>query len=149
MKILNKTIRYGIKKKVNGMSMIEIMLVFAVVLTVMVGVFQLYRSIQSSQRKSATQSLLTQVQAGVQMFKNDIGRYPNSLEEFVNGPANTEEKRRWNEDYIDRKLFSDGTVKDAWGNELSYTFDKAKNKVEIFSWGAKGIGADSGQIFAD
>jgi general secretion pathway protein G len=145
----NSMIVKVMKKKASGMSMIEIMLVFAVALTVLVGVFQIYRSVQSSQRKSATQSLLTQVQAGIQMFKNDLGRYPASLEEFVNGPSNPEEKRRWSEDYIDKKIFVDGTVKDAWGNELAYNFDKAKNKIEVFSWGEKGVGSESGQIFAD
>jgi hypothetical protein len=35
------------------------------------------------------------------------------------------------------------------GNELAYNFDKAKNKIEVFSWGEKGVGSESGQIFAD
>lgn len=150
MKLISTNSIYSIiKKRSSAMSMIEIMLVFAVVLTAMVGVFQLFRTLQNSQKKSSTQSLLAQVQSGIQMFKNDLGRYPVSLEEFVTGPSNTEEKRRWSEDYIDRKIIADGIIRDAWGNELSYNFDKAKNKIELFSWGAKGVGAESGQIFAD
>jgi general secretion pathway protein G len=144
--ILRKNMLSILKKRNPGMSLIEIMLVFTVIMVMLVGVFQLFKKIQSSQKKSATQSLLAQVQNGVEQFKNDIGRYPQKLEELATGPSDAQEKRRWSEDYIERKSVIDGTVKDVYGNELVYSFDKSKNSYDLYSWGPKGVGAESDQI---
>jgi general secretion pathway protein G len=145
--IKNQEIKTLLKRKNSGMSLIEIMLVFTVIMAMLVGVFQLYKTIQKSQKKSSTQSLLAQVQTGIEGFKNDIGRYPAKLEELATGPSDAQEKRRWSENYVDRKSVIDGTVKDTFGNELVYTFDKSKNNYELYSWGPNGVGAESDQIF--
>lgn len=138
-----------LKNKNHGMSLIEIMLVFTVMMAMAVGIFQLYKTIQTSQKKSATKSLLIQVKSGIEQFKNDIGRYPSKLEELVNGPSDGQEKRRWSGEAIDKKNFVDGTIKDTYGNEIVYTFDKSKNNFDLYSWGPKGVGSESDQIFVE
>lgn len=137
-------------KRVKAMSLIELMLVMTLVLGAMVGLFQLYKTLKSNQKKSATKTFIAQVQNGVEQFKNDIGRYPTKLEELVVPPADQNEKRRWNSDgYADKKSLEEGSIKDEYGNELEYKYDKAKNSFEIFSWGEKGVGSETGQIFAE
>lgn len=138
-----------LKNKNPGMSLIEIMLVFTVIMVMMVGVFQVYKTIQSSQKKSATKNLLLQLQTGLESFKNDIGRYPSKIEEFVNGPNDSKEKRRWSSDYINRANIIDGVIKDSYGNEIVYNYDKSKNSFEIYSWGPKGVGSETDQILPD
>lgn len=147
--LIKKNILHIIKNKNKGMSLIEIMLVFTVIMGVLVGIFQLYKQIQSSQQKSATKSLIMQVKNAIEQFKNDIGRYPSKLEELVNGPSDAQEKRRWSEEAIDKKQIADGTIKDTYGNEIVYNFDKSKNNYDIYSWGPKGVGSESDQIFAE
>ncbi len=135
-----------VRKKNAGMSIIEILLVFTVIMVMTVGVLNLYRTVQASQKKSATQTLLLQVKNGIENFKNDIGRYPTKLEEFTSGPSDAQERRRWSDSYIDTKLIVDGVVRDAYGNEIVYEYDKSKNKFEVYSWGPKGVGSETGQI---
>lgn len=134
--------------KEKGMSLIELMLVMTLVLGAMVGLFQLYNTIKANQKKSATQALVAQVQNGIEQFKNDIGRYPTKLEELITPPSEQNEKRRWNSDgYVTNKNnIIDGSIKDDYGNELEYKYDKSKNTFEIFSWGPKGVGSETGQI---
>jgi type II secretory pathway pseudopilin PulG len=137
-------------KREKAMSLIELMLVMTLVLGAMVGLFQLYKTIKANQKKSATKTFIAQIQNGVEQFKNDIGRFPTKLEELVVPPSDQNEKRRWNSDgYADKKSLDEGSIKDDYGNELEYRFDKAKNSFEIFSWGEKGVGSETGQIFAE
>ena len=137
-------------RREKAMSLIELMLVMTLVLGAMVGLFQLYKTIKSNQKKSATKTFIAQIQNGVEQFKNDIGRFPTKLEELVVPPSDQNEKRRWNSDgYADKKSLDEGSIKDDYGNELEYRFDKAKNSFEIFSWGEKGVGSETGQIFAE
>ncbi len=141
-----KVILKIMRKKNAGMSIVEILLVFTVIMVMTVGVFNLYRAVQSSQKKSATQTLLLQVQNGIENFKNDLGRYPAKLEEFASGPSDAQERRRWSDSYIDKKLVVDGVIRDAYGNEIVYEYDKSKNKFEVYSWGPNGVGSETGQI---
>lgn len=137
-------------RKHKGMSLIELMLVMTLVLGAMVGLFQLYKTIKANQKKSATRAFIAQIQNGVEQFKNDIGRYPSKLEELIIAPTEANEKRRWNSDgYANKKSIEEGTIRDEYGNELEYRFDKSKNTFEIFSWGEKGVGSETGQIFAE
>ncbi len=137
-------------KREKAMSLIELMLVMTLVLGAMVGLFQLYKTIKANQKKSATKTFIAQIQNGIEQFKNDIGRFPTKLEELVVPPSDQNEKRRWNSDgYADKKSLDEGSIKDDYGNELEYRFDKAKNSFEIFSWGEKGVGSETGQIFAE
>jgi type II secretory pathway pseudopilin PulG len=137
-------------RREKAMSLIELMLVMTLVLGAMVGLFQLYKTIKSNQKKSATKTFIAQIQNGVEQFKNDIGRFPTRLEELVVPPSDQNEKRRWNSDgYADKKSLDEGSIKDDYGNELEYRFDKTKNSFEIFSWGEKGVGSETGQIFAE
>ena len=148
--LVKKNILHILKKRNLGMSLIEIMLVFTVVMAMLVGIFQLYKSIQANQKKSAAKSLVVQIQGAIEQFKNDIGRYPLKLEELVNGPTDNQEWKRWSsENGIHKSHIVDGTIKDPYGNEISYEFDKSKNQFEVKSWGPKGVGSESDQIFAD
>lgn len=147
----NINLKKTVQVKVRGMSLIELMLVMTIVLGAMVGLFQLYKTIKSNQKKSATKSLVAQVQNGIEQFKNDIGRYPMKLEELITPPSDQQEKRRWSSDgYVsNQKNIVDGAIKDEYGNELEYKFDKSKNTFEVFSWGEKGVGSETGQILAE
>jgi general secretion pathway protein G len=134
-------------KKAKGYSLIEIMLVLSIVMGLMVGVVQIYTRVKANMKKSSTQSLLLQVENGINEFKNDVGRYPHTLEELVSGPSDAQEKRRWSNNYIqDKNAIVDGSIKDSYGNDLQYAFNKETSKFNLFSWGPEGEGAEFGQI---
>jgi general secretion pathway protein G len=134
-------------QKKRGMSLIEIMLVIAVGMGLMAGLVTIYKKVQNSLKRSSTQSLLFEVQNGLEEFRRDLGRYPVKIDELVAGPADANEKKKWSGQYVSNKdSVSNDTVVDSYGNEIVYVYDKSKNKFELYSWGPQGPGAEYGHI---
>jgi type II secretory pathway pseudopilin PulG len=59
-------------QKKRGMSLIEIMLVIAVGMGLMAGLVTIYQKVQNSIKRSSTQSLLFEVQNGLEEFRRTI-----------------------------------------------------------------------------
>jgi general secretion pathway protein G len=138
-----------VRHKRLGMTLIEIMLVFTIVAGILVGVIQLAKTLQSRQKVNNTKTLIRTVSSGVETFKIDLGRFPTKLDELVNPPADSNERRRWQGPYVAQEMIKEGAIRDDWGTELEYKFDGAKNNFEVFSWGKDGQGSEVGNIFAD
>ena len=135
--------------RMPGMSLIEIMLVGTLVIAAMVGVFQLYKTLKAKSQKQETENLVKIVKQGVESFMIDVGRFPQSLKELVEGPSNKDERSRWQPTgYAPEKSIVDGGILDSYGNELDYATEGAK-KFKLKSWGPLGVGSDVGHIYAD
>jgi general secretion pathway protein G len=127
--------------KKKGMSLIEIMLVMVIVAAIIAGVFKTYQVLNERKDRQNTETLLNLAQQGIEFFKNDVGRYPVSLNELITPPADQNEMRKWGGPYVTTD--SDGLVKDSWNNEIIYD----KDKKEIYSYGKNGPGSETGWIF--
>lgn len=147
--IIQNLYKKTINQKHSGMSLIEIMLYTGIVAVLLVGVLQIYNTIQQRSKISETKNKLSAMKAGIDNFRVDIGRYPIKIDELVTPPSDAQERRRWQKGYVPEKYATDGTLLDAWGNPFVYTLAASKASYELSSWGPNGEGAETGNIFAD
>lgn len=137
------------EKKHQGMGLIEIMLYTGIVAILLVGVLQLYNTIQKRSKVSSTKNMLSAIKAGIDNFRVDVGRYPIKLDELVTAPSDAQERRRWQKGYVPDKYITEGSILDAWGNAFEYKLAPNKASFELSSWGPDGEGAETGNVFAE
>ncbi|MBO4350355.1 MAG: type II secretion system protein GspG [Proteobacteria bacterium] len=109
----------------KGMTLIEIMIVLVIMASVMtlVGV-NVFGALDSANEKT-TKMQLDNFKSGIQQYRLEFKKLPNSLEDLVNTPKGTS------------LLAEDEVPKDGWDNE--FNFEKSGNKIKIFSNGADGM----------
>jgi len=94
----------------------------------------LTQQIQAQQSVVRTKAQIASLEAAVEVFKTDTGRYPTEeegLTALIEKPANAD---KWNGPYIKGSYQS----KDAWSNDFTYDVDSAGDKFTIISYGADG-----------
>jgi general secretion pathway protein G len=139
----------SLKKTSKGMSMLELMLYIGITSVLILGIMQLFRTLNDRSKRTTSENVVRMTKSGVDQFKIDLGRYPTKLDELLKSPADQAEKRRWQGPYIAEDMARDGSIRDGYGNELEYKFDSSTQKIEVFSWGKKGPGSDEGNIVAE
>jgi len=148
-KTKNKNFSNFILKKKNGFGLIEIMISLTIIAGLILGVMQLAKFLNERSKKNNTQTILRAIQNGITQFKMDLGKFPAKVEDLVNPPSDTNDRRRWQGPYVPVEYNKEGTIRDDYGNEIEYKVDNTKNTFEVFSWGKEGPGSDVGNIFAD
>ncbi len=76
---------------------------------------------------------ISNLAAGLDLFKYDVGRYPTSeegLEALVSAPHGV---KNWNGPYIRRMT----SLSDPWGNPYRYVFPGNHGAFDLFSYGAR------------
>jgi general secretion pathway protein G len=132
-----------------GFGLIEIMISLSIIAGLIVGVMQTAKYLNERSKNNNTKNILRAVQNGVNQYKMDLGKYPQKIDNLVNPPSDSAERRRWQGPYVPVEYAREGTIRDDYGNEVEYKIDTAKNTFEVFSWGKEGAGSDVGNIFAD
>ena len=126
--------RYGARRAVRGMTLIEILVVL-VLLGIVMGIVagNFIGQGEEAKRKAAAIEI-TQIGNTLDLYKLEIGRYPTTqegLQALITAPSGVS---NWNGPY-----WRKGTIpKDPWGNEYKYTSPGAKTPYEIISYGADG-----------
>ncbi len=122
----------------KGFTILEIVIVFILLAGIMafVGpkIFEQMGRAKSGEAKIKIQSLAGQIE----IFKLEVGRYPENLAALVRQPAGTEGK--WNGPYA-----KDADLKDAWGNDYRYTVPGNGKAYDITSFGADGKEGGEGE----
>lgn len=103
----------------KGLTLIEVLLVLAI-LVLLAGVsVGVYTGIKGDANKDAARVLVNDVAAQVDRFNMDMNRYPESeegLQELVEEPEDEEEQENWRGPYL-----KDGIVpEDPWGQKIQY-----------------------------
>ena len=75
----------------------------------------------------------------IEMFRLEVGKYPTSLTELLRAPGGSEGK--WNGPYV--KQESD--LKDAWGNDYTYTVPGQSKPFDLISLGSDGKPGGEGE----
>jgi len=116
------------QRRQRGFTILEIVIVFILLAGIMafVGpkIFEQMGRAKSSEAKIRIQQLVGQIE----MYKLEVGRYPENLQALVKQPAGVD---RWNGPYA-----KDADLKDAWGNDYRYTLPGQSKPFDLVSLGA-------------
>jgi general secretion pathway protein G len=115
-------------RRQGGFTILEIVIVFILLASLMsfVGpkIFEQMGRAKSSEAKIRIQQLAGQIE----MYKLEVGRYPDNLQALVKQPAGVD---RWNGPYA-----KDADLKDAWGNDYRFTVPGTNKGYDLISLGA-------------
>ena len=124
-------------RRQRGFTILEIVIVFILLAGIMafVGpkIFEQMGRAKSSEAKIRIQQLVGQIE----IYKLEVGRYPDSLQSLVKQPAGVD---RWNGPYA-----KDADLKDAWGNDYRYTIPGTTRAFDLISLGADGKEGGDGE----
>src|SRR5512147_1799577 len=113
----------------RGFTILEIVIVFILLAGIMafVGpkIFEQMGRAKSQEARIRIQHLAGQIE----MYKLEVGKYPENLDALVKQPGGTEGK--WNGPYA-----KDDDLKDAWGNPYRYTVPGQNKPFDLVSLGA-------------
>jgi general secretion pathway protein G len=124
-------------RRQRGFTILEIVIVFILLAGIMafVGpkIFEQMGRAKSSEAKIRIQQLVGQIE----MYKLEVGRYPDTLQALVKQPPGTD---KWNGPYA-----KDDDLKDAWGNDYRYAIPGQGKAFDLISLGADGKDGGEGE----
>lgn len=126
--------------KAAGFTLMELLVVMAI-LALLVGLVgpQIMKRFSGAQAGTA-QVQIADLEKAVDMFRLDVGRYPNAnegLRALSERPAGA---ASWNGPYLKGAL-----PKDPWGNDYVYAYPAQNGGVLITSYGADGVPGGEGE----
>ena len=129
------------KKHTAGFTLIELLVVLVILglLAGMVGP-NVMKYIGSSKTEVA-RTQLNDLSAGLDLFKLDVGRYPNSEEGLLALIENNRNIAGWNGPYLRKKR----VPLDPWNKDYVYQFPGVDNDYELYTLGADGKQDGSGE----
>ena len=124
-----------------GYTLVELLVVVAILglLTLIATPFVLHYL--DTAKVSTARTEIANIAAGLDLFKIDIGRYPTTeegLDALMKAPAGVD---NWNGPYIKKTA----GLKDPWGRPYLYRSPGQHGEFDIYSYGAKGEAAASGE----
>lgn len=125
---LNKQWRKPIAASQQGFTLIEILVVMAIIgmLAVMVAP-NLFNQRAGAMRDAAASQIST-LEAALDTYRLDVGSYPDSLDGLM---TNDSGRDSWNGPYLRRDV-----PQDPWGND--YIYDGNNREFTLISYGADG-----------
>ncbi len=121
----------------RGFTILEIVIVFILLAGIMafVGpkIFEQMGRAKSQEARIRIQQLAGQIE----MYKLEVGRYPENLQALVKQPPGTD---KWNGPYA-----KDPDLKDAWGNDYRYQVPGTNKAFDLVSLGADGREGGDGE----
>jgi general secretion pathway protein G len=122
----------------RGFTILEIVIVFILLAGIMAFVVpKIYDQVgraKTNEAKLRIQSMTGQIE----LFKLEVGRYPDSLQALVKQPAGSEGK--WSGPYV-----KETDLKDAWGNDYRYSVPGQGKPYDLTSFGADGKEGGEGE----
>ena len=130
------------KHKLNaGFTLIELLVVL-VILGLLAGLVgpNVMKYVGSS-KIDVTRAQLEDLAAGLDLFKLDVGRYPDNREGLLVLVKASEELTGWNGPYLRKKKLP----LDSWNNDYVYKSPGLEYDFDLFSYGADGEPEGSGE----
>lgn len=132
--------KYGVSGRHSGFTLIELLVVLAIIslLAGLVGPAVL-NQLGGAKTKTARVQIKDLEQA-LEIFKLDVGRYPDTsegLQALVENPGNVD---GWNGPYLKSDV-----PKDPWNHEYQYASPGTRAEVDIFSLGQDGAQGGEGE----
>lgn len=124
--------------KQSGFSLLELMIYITIVGILAGGAYLFFSGRIGAAKESAAKTDLRTFKTAITMYKNDIDRYPGTLEDLIRKPSDPEALKRWRNKYVDPENLKveDGKIVDPWENPYHYRVTKGgKNPYELWSDG--------------
>jgi len=131
----------SIKHKLNtGFTLIELLVVL-VILGLLAGLVgpNVMKYVGSS-KIDVTRAQLEDLAAGLDLFKLDVGRYPDNREGLLALVKTSDDLMGWNGPYLRKKRLP----LDPWNNDYVYKSPGLENDFDLFSYGADGESEGAG-----
>jgi general secretion pathway protein G len=122
------------RKRVSGMTLIEILVVLVLIGVVMGVVGGNFIGRGEKAKADAAKIEMGQIGQALDLYKLEIGRYPTTqegLQALISAPAGV---TNWNGPYWKKST----VPKDPWGNDYKYAAPGQRGPYDILSWGADG-----------
>ena len=120
--------RTNTPKTAAGFTLIEILVVMAIIGMLAVMVAPNIFNQQAGAQRDAALSQISALEAALDTYRLDVGQYPDSLEGLV---ENDSGRAAWNGPYLRREV-----PLDPWGNE--YVYDSDGRGFTLVSYGPDG-----------
>lgn len=114
--------------KNSGFTLIEILVVMAIIGMLAVMVAPNIFNQQAGAQRDAALSQISSLEAALDTYRLDVGEYPDSLEGLI---ENDSGRAAWNGPYLRREV-----PKDPWGNE--YIYESEGRSFTLVSYGPDG-----------
>ena len=112
----------------NGFTLIEIMVVVAIIGTLLGLVSWKVLSSQQGANLTATRAKMANIRTAIELYKLDQKKLPKELKDLISAPANH------SDGYID-----EDQLRDAWGNPIQFSVPgKNDRPYDLVSYGADG-----------
>jgi general secretion pathway protein G len=124
-----------------GFTLVELLVVMVILVLLAGLVAPRVMGYLSSSRTKTAKVQIESLSTSLELFKLDVGRYPNEREglgALVARPGNV---ATWNGPYLQK----DKVPADPWGNPYSYRFPGRGGRFEIWSRGADGQEGGAGE----
>jgi len=126
---------YRRPRRHNAFTLMEILLVLAilVVLGAMVGVG--YTRVQQNAMKNATRTQVNLLEEATKLYILDVGSPPSSLDSLINPPPDLANPAKWQGPYLEKTTLPE----DPWNQPYQYEVtDPTNGKFRIWSSGPPG-----------
>jgi len=89
-------------------------------------------NIYKNQQKRACESSLLGLKKSIQIYKDRVLKYPESLKDLIKKPRDEQAAKRWEGPYVE----GDEVPKDPWGGDFKYKLTpNTKHPYELYSYG--------------
>ena len=119
-----------LSRSVRGITLIEVLIVLAIIGTIIAIVGPRIFSGQDRANIKTTEILINNYQNALDMYRSDVGTYPFELEHLFTRPDDEDMAARWNGPYMQGTL-----QKDLWNRPLEYEYNQDDDRYFLYSWG--------------
>ena len=124
-------------RRQGGFTIFEIVIVFILLAGIMAFVLpKVFEQASKAKSKEAEVKLMS-LAGQIEMYKLEVGRYPESLQALVKQPGGAD---RWAGPYA-----KEADLKDAWGNDYRYQAPGTGKGFDLVSHGADGKEGGDGE----
>ncbi len=125
-------------RRIIGFTLLELLVVMVIIGLLVGYVGPRYFSQLGKSEVNAAQAQIDAIETALDIYRLDMGRYPNqeqNLNALLQAPENAD---RWQGPYLEKSIPAD-----PWGQPYVYKFPGERGEFDLFSYGADGqIGGD-------